>query len=195
MSAIFAIFVVNLQKYGILYDSFSVLWAPCLRARTCSNSSHALCTFQGRRESRSAALGITANLFKFDRRGQILWHYFATESTAYRHINDEAKGVFFAQPRPELNVEGCCHTVNTILHVTSYTLARLLDTIGVKLTAPHSRRSHRLAEVGIIGRQIPKVDGTDDAIGFMSHPIENVDLTVQRLSVLLTLRHHPECRP
>ena len=50
---------------------------------------------RGRRESRFAALGIAANPAKFDRSGQILWHYFfAIESTAHCPINDEVKGLF-----------------------------------------------------------------------------------------------------
>ena len=49
---------------------------------------------QGRRESRFAALGINADPAKFDRSGQILWHYFAIESTVHCHINDEVKGLF-----------------------------------------------------------------------------------------------------
>ena len=149
----------------------------------------------GRRESWSAALGINPNPVKFDRGGQILWHYFATESAAHRHINDEVKGFFIEHPRPGLDIDGCCHTVNAIVYIPCNALARPLDTIGVNLTAPHSRRSQRLAEVHIIGRQNPNVDGADDAMGLMARPLENVDLTHQRPSVLLTLRHHPDCRP
>ena len=148
-----------------------------------------------RRKSRSAALGINANPVKFDRSGQILRQYFASESAANRHINDEVKGLFIIEPRPGLDVEGCFHTVNTNVHMTSYALGRPLDTIGLTLTAPHGRRWQRLAEVHIIGRQISKVDDADDALRFMPRPIEKVDLTFQRPSVLLTSRRHPECRP
>ena len=76
----------------------------------------------GRRESCSAALGINANPVKFDRGGQILWHYFATESAAHRHIDDEVKGLFIENPRPRLDIAGGCHTVNTIVHVPRYSL-------------------------------------------------------------------------
>ena len=47
MLTIIAIFVVNLQDYSNHHDQYSVLWAPYMRVRTCSNSGHALCTTEG----------------------------------------------------------------------------------------------------------------------------------------------------
>ena len=65
----------------------------------------------------------------------------------------------------------------------------------MELTTPDGRRSQCLAVVHIIGRQIAEVDGADDAMRFMARPFKNVDLTLERPSVLLTLGHHPECGP
>lgn len=85
--------------------------------------------------------------------------------------------------------------MNAIVHIPSDAFWWPFNPIGVKLTTPNGRRSQCLAVVHIIGTQIAEVDGANDAMGFMARPFKNVDLTLQRPSVLLTLRHHPQCRP
>ena len=65
----------------------------------------------------------------------------------------------------------------------------------MELTTPHGRRSQCLAVVHVIGRQISEVDGTDDAVGLMTRPLQNVDLSLQRPCELLAIWHHPESGP